>query len=174
MKRLAFIVLSLLLVLVLISSCSFNAQKPAIEENETASENGLSASETESSQAGSSQNEENKTIDDNVSPANSDSENPEADFVIFEPKEGQLVESGRELVIKGKTRIKNFRIEVEDGHNILGEASVETKDKSDGFVEFETEISLDSHTSPSGMIIFVYEGQDGKRQENFILPVKYE
>ena len=98
----------------------------------------------------------------------------EVSFIIEEPKEHQLVESGKNLIIKGKTRVQEFSIEIEDGHNILGEACVKLQEKPQELVGFEVTIELKKHTSPHGMIIFVTKDENDQRQEDLILPIKYE
>ena len=70
--------------------------------------------------------------------------------------------------------MQEFSIEIEDGHNILGEAYVKLQEKPQELVGFEVAIELEKHTSPHGMIIFVTESKDGERQEDLILPIKYE
>ena len=92
-------------------------------------------------------------------------------FIIENPEENQEIESGKELVIKGKTRLRKFSIEIEDGHNILGKTSVELDNSSEGVEDFIVSLKIDEHTSPSGMILF---NSEESTEPELILPIKFK
>lgn len=96
-------------------------------------------------------------------------------FSIEEPLENSLIKSGEDLKIKGEAKASGdeFYIEVEDGHNILGKATVKLKAGRDS-TRFETTVKLTKHSSPSGTVIFFVKTPDGTRKELMLLPVKFE
>lgn len=91
--------------------------------------------------------------------------------IIEQPKEGSQVMSGEKLIIKGKTLVSQFHIEIEDGHNILAEKTVEVNIKDGQLTDFEVTLDLDKHTSPAGMIIINPQGTD---TEPIYHPIKFE
>lgn len=101
-----------------------------------------------------------ETQEPSVSTPNEGGEDPDTpsekliNFIIEEPAEGELVETGGEVVIKGKTRVQNFAISIEDGHNILGEATVELETAPEDLEDFEVKLEIEEHTSPHGTIVF--------------------
>ncbi|HQA60273.1 MAG: hypothetical protein WBJ82_06625 [Tepidanaerobacteraceae bacterium] len=168
MKRVPLILICLLLIAILAAGCfSKTADQSPAELDES----------TGASPKESGENPPQSGTDENHEPISDAPETPVASgvsFIIDEPGEGQLVKSGSELTIRGKSRIREFDIEVEDGHEILGMAHVSVSGQSQELEEFEATIELKEHTSPSGMIIFVTEDEAGERQEELILPVKFE
>lgn len=169
MKRLPLILICLVLVVLLAVGCWTKASEDAPNEmSETTEESSGLESEGNPSDSGTTGSE---------GPASNGPDTPvssEASFIIDEPSQGQLVKSGGEFTIKGKTRVQEFSIEIEDGHNILGNAHVSIPAKSQELEGFEVTINLEKHTSPSGMIIFITEDEAGERQEGLLLPIKFE
>ena len=167
MKRLPIIIFCLILVALLSVGCFSKAADEI--SNEATETTGASPKESQ-------ENPENSGTNVNQEPQVENQDTPavlEANIIVDEPKEGQVIKSGGKVIIKGKTRLQEFDIEVEDGHEILGTAHISVQ-KSQELEEFEATIEIGEHTSPSGMIIFVTEDQDGKRQEQLLLPVKFE
>ncbi|HHV17761.1 MAG TPA: hypothetical protein GXZ27_02740 [Thermoanaerobacterales bacterium] len=168
MRKMSIILISLVLIALLAVGCGINAPKTngdeAAEEGSDVRHEDASANSTAN---GSNNNEQ--PLDDGDTSVSHD-----VSFIIEEPKEHESVKSGKDLIVKGKTRVQEFSIEIEDGHNILGEAYVKLQEKPQELVGFEVTIELEKHTSPHGMIIFVTESKDGERQEDLILPIKYE
>jgi hypothetical protein len=167
MRRMPIIIICIVLIALMAVGCGANVTERSAGE---AAGQGSDANldNTPAHNAANSSNSD-QSVDDGDTPVSS-----EVSFIVEEPKEHQLVESGKDLIVKGKTRVQEFSIEIEDGHNILGEAHVKLQEKPRELVEFEVTIELEKHTSPSGMIIFVTEDKDGERQEDLILPIKFE
>lgn len=169
MRRMSWVFISLMLIALLVAGCGAN---DVIKSGEESIGQGSDAKTGDVVKGNTDENSnEEKSLDggdNDVSVSHS------VDFIIEEPAEDQLVKSGKELVIKGKARLQKFCIEIEDGHNILGEASVELQQKPQELSEFQVSVMLDEHTSPSGMIIFVTQDENGRRQEDLILPIKFE
>jgi hypothetical protein len=168
-ERLPLILICLVLIALLAMGCWTKASEDA--------QNNMSETTGESSGLESGGNPSDSGTTGDTGPASNGPDTPvssEASFIIDEPSQGQLVKSGGEITIKGKTRVQKFSIEIEDGHNILGNAHVNVPVKSQELEKFEVTINLEKHTSPSGMIIFVTEDEAGKRQEELLLPIKFE
>lgn len=167
MRRMPKIIICVVLIALMAVGCGANVTEKSA--GETAGQGSDTQHENTPADGAANGSNSDQPINDGDTPVSS-----EVNFIIEEPKEHQLVESGKDLIIKGKTRVQEFSIEIEDGHNILGEAHVKLQEKLRELEEFEVTIELEKHTSPNGMIIFVTEGKDGERQEDLILPIKYE
>ncbi|MCG1011623.1 hypothetical protein JT739_03320 [Tepidanaerobacter sp. GT38] len=168
MKRLSLIIFCLVIIALLSAGCFTKAADETPAEIDQTTRENLNESEANPSNNGTDENQE-PVAEYPDTPVASD-----VNFIIDEPSEGQSVKSGSKLTIKGKTRVKEFNIEVEDGHEILGTAHVSVSVKSQELEEFEATVELSEHTSPSGMIIFVTEDENGQRQEELMLPINFE
>lgn len=109
--------------------------------------------------------------DGNVDPDTPVSSESEVNFVVESPAENQFVESGKELTIKGKTKVQKFSILVEDGHDILGEAIVELEKAPESLEDFEVSLDIKEHTSPSGVIVLT---TDGNAEPKLVWPIKFQ
>jgi len=168
MKRLSLIIFCLVLIALLSAGCFTKAADETPAEIDQTTRENLNESEANPSNNGTDENQE-PVADNPDTPVASD-----INFIIDEPSEGQAVKSGTKLTIKGKTKVQEFNIEVEDGHEILGTAHVTVPVESQELEEFEATVELSKHTSPSGMIIFVTEDENGQRQEELMLPINFE
>ena len=123
MRRMSWIFISLMLIALLVAGCGAN---DVIKSGEESIEQGSDAKTGDVVKGNTDKNSnEEKSLIMGIAMYQYHS----VDFIIEEPAEDQLVKSGKELVIKGKARLQKFCIEIEDGHNILGEASVELQQK---------------------------------------------
>lgn len=95
-------------------------------------------------------------------------------FIVFYPREGELITNP--ITVKGKARVfeATFRITLEDGHNELATKPVMTDEGAPGWGYFEVTTSYDKPSNPQGHIIFSYENmENGNLIKELLLPVKF-
>lgn len=164
MKRLSVILVLLILVSILVVGCGITTSR---EESNSSKNNGSAPA----NEMPSNSNDNNSDKDKDLGPDTPVSSEVERNVIIESPGESQLVESGKDLVIQGKTRLQKFSVEIEDGHDILGTAQVDLTTPPEIPAEFEVTVKLKEHTSPSGVILIISE--DSTSPE-LIWPIKFE
>lgn len=95
-------------------------------------------------------------------------------FIVFSPLEGEKVSSPVKL--RGKARVfeANFRITMEDGHNVLAEKVMMSDAGAPAWGNFDVSLPFETPTSPAGSIIFSYENmENGNMIEELVLPVTF-
>lgn len=95
-------------------------------------------------------------------------------FIVFSPLEGEKVSSPVKL--RGKARVfeANFRVTMEDGHNVLAEKVMMSDAGAPAWGNFDVSLPFEKPTSPAGSIIFSYENmENGKMVEELVVPVKF-
>ncbi len=95
-------------------------------------------------------------------------------FIVFSPLEGDKITSP--VKIQGKARVfeANFRIVIEDGHNVLAEKVMMSDAGAPAWGNFDVNLPFEKATNPSGSVIFSYENmENGKMIEELMVPVKF-
>lgn len=94
--------------------------------------------------------------------------------VLLHPLAGSLL-TGR-VTLTGKARVAGgeLSVEIEDGHNLLAQASFRVTRAAPVWGDFEVQLQLRPHTNLSGAIIFFTgSAQAGNRQELLVVPVVF-
>lgn len=95
-------------------------------------------------------------------------------FRVFLPKYGQGVRGGVVRVV-GEARVfeGHFKIELEDGHNILAEEYLQVEG-APAWGAFDIELAYDEPTNPVGTLIFIFDNMmDGSRDEDVLIPLVF-
>jgi len=94
--------------------------------------------------------------------------------VLLHPLAGSLL-TGR-VTLTGKARVAggDLSVEIEDGHNVLAQASFRATRAAPVWGDFELQLRLRPHTNLSGAIIFFTgSAQLGNRQELLLVPIVF-
>lgn len=99
---------------------------------------------------------------------------PGQNIILFKPERGALLTESVRMFGYAKVSSNQFGVEIEDGHYVLGTATVRVTPGQSGWGYFDFRMNISPATNPYGAVIFTTRSpKDGSRVEELLVPVAF-